>query len=305
MPTSGSSLSRRIRNHASGLAIVTASVATVGFLALRSWGATDAPGLDYFLVLNDPIEVRARAENLDAAVHARIQQCMERLGFVYEAATDVPRVSLEADPIAWAKVWGFGITTMANGQGTEESEDPNSARVQALPPAERERYLIALLGDDRQEGCLNQANRLRLLRRDAVGDLAAPMAELQASLETDPAVTRAEGSWLICAEPTGPPSRTRNAAVMSTTQRFSRELALATGAGTALLEALQLEERRVATRFAECDAAFLVTTNEIKAQYEARFVTQHLDELRAMRTRLIEVDRTLRQEAQAFRGSAN
>ena len=148
----------------------------------------------------DPALDGRRAE----AVAILIADCMRRPGLqwtaVPEPAPAVPDGSL--DPVAWARRWGFGLSTMVGSRSDPASVDANVAPLEAEDPSVREAYRRALHGGDGSPGCHATATDAVFGARDRLlAPLRPGLDALDARIAADPETQRAVATWRTCVGP--------------------------------------------------------------------------------------------------------
>ena len=136
-----------------------------------------------------------------AAVAASVTACMERLGLDWQPVPEpIPSVpDADLDPVAWADRWGFGVSTTAEAPIPSSTPDPNLQALERLTPADRTAARAALHGSSRQPGCLEAASAAVYQDRErALAPLRTALADLEASIEADPATVRGVATWRGC-----------------------------------------------------------------------------------------------------------
>lgn len=260
-------------------------LAVIGLIVV---GATVAPpppktvaealGLDAATVGGDLDRRRA------VAVAWQTARCMAGRGFVHvavmEPPLDIPDGDL--DPVAWAQRWGFGISTATSAPAAPALPDPNLARIAALPPADRRAALRALLGGARRTGCAALAGAaIHGLRDRELAPLRGALADLAAAIERDPEVLAAMAHWRTCAGARAP----RHEHLVSLMDGFARAAAAARDRPDDV-DALQREERHVATIIARCDHSLAADRARVRARWEAPFIERHRVILEAIGARI-------------------
>ncbi len=234
----------------------------------------------------EPAQVDIDARRAEA-VAVLLARCMTGRGLAWtpwvEAAPDVPDADL--DPVAWARRWGFGISTAVGRPTDAAARDPNRVAMDALPAAERDRYRSALAGTSTSDaGCQRPANdAVYGLRDRLLAPLQPALKDLDARIAADPGARGAVDAWRRCVLPVaGPAAPDRATLVPGLMGAFVARLEqLGPGAPPmAGLLALQAEERRVAVTVARCDVAFADARAAVAATYERAFIAEHGDDLR-------------------------
>lgn len=127
----------------------------------------EGPLTKYFSQIEDSIDQQAVfGAKEHAAVENTVSECMSGQGFEYtptkwygdaeEDEVAAEETAPESGSLEFAKEYGFGIASYPGSDETyedtvefeedEAAEDPNTAYIEKLPPAEREAYYLALHG---------------------------------------------------------------------------------------------------------------------------------------------------------------
>ncbi|MFN0096573.1 MAG: hypothetical protein ACKVVT_17580 [Dehalococcoidia bacterium] len=164
-------------------------------------------------------ESNQREERL---IQDEVKSCKEALGFEYTPIT--PQTAgndLSVDPEAFAKEFGFGVTTLIGRNdafGAVSFEDPNRAYLETLSPAGQAAYQKALYGDlpepDAEGGvavfigggaaskdsCLTKASLKVRGENGAAFDerLLQQLDALNRAVQSDPRVVEAYRAWSKC-----------------------------------------------------------------------------------------------------------
>jgi hypothetical protein len=228
---------------------------------------------------------RRRAE----AIALLTTECMADLGLPYQPVPDAPPAIPDADlePVDWAERWGFGVSTSVDVPPAAPAPlaDPNAAWAASLPAPAAARYRAALYGtpDGAAEGCQRAASDEVLGLRDRLlAPLAPALADLETRVAADPGTAAAVAAWRRCVELawpgwTAPARRTAGSVLI---ERFTA--ALADVRDRADLARVQADERRVAAAVARCELDYVGARARITAPYEARFLQEHGERLRAI-----------------------
>lgn len=231
----------------------------------------------------DPALDGRRAE----AVAILIADCMRQRGLRWTAlAEPAPWVpDPELDLVAWARRWGFGLSTMVGTPHPQATADANMAAVEAAAPSTRDAYGRALHGEDGSPGCHETATDAVFGSRDRLlGPLRPALDALDARIAGDPGTQRAAAAWRTCV---GPIRRglaaDRRSLPGALLDRYDARLRSLSGLRSiAGLAALQADERQVATVVAECEVAFASARAISAARHEAAFVAEHRAALAAV-----------------------
>jgi hypothetical protein len=233
-----------------------------------------ALGLD-----DDPALDDRRAQ----AVAVLIADCMRQRGLRWTAVPEPapPIPDAELDPVAWARRWGFGLSTMVGTQVPPAPADANAAPIEASEvsdPAVREAYRLALHGAAGSPGCHATATDAVFGARDRLlAPLRPALEALDARIATDPETQRAAAAWRTCVRPiTAGLDADRRSLPGALLERYDARVSGLSGVRSiAGLAALQADERRVATVVAECERAFAAARASAAARHEADFVAEH------------------------------
>jgi hypothetical protein len=214
------------------------------------------------------------------AVAVLVADCMRRRGLhwtaVPEPAPAIPDERL--DPVAWAKRWGFGRSTMVGSRGDTASVDANAAAIEANDASVREAYRRALHGDDGSPGCHATATDAVFGVRDRLlAPLRPALDALDARIAADPKTQRAAAAWRTCVGPvTAGLAADRRSLPGALLERYDAQVRRLAGLRSiAGLVALQADERRVATVMAACEVAFGAARASAAGPHEAAFVAEH------------------------------
>ncbi len=251
-----------------GVGLATAVLSSAGD---RPTTVAAALGID-----GDPALDRRRAE----AVAVLTADCMRERGLAWVAAPEsAPQLpDPELDPVAWARRWGFGLSTMVGSAFPQATADANMTAIDGSEPSARAAYLRALHGQNGAPGCHEIATDVVFGSRDRLlAPLRADLDTLDARIAADPVTQRAVGAWRMCVGPiTAGLAADRRSLPGALLGRFdARVRNLAGMRSVAGLAAVQADERRVATVVAECELAYASARAAAAAPHEAAFVAQH------------------------------
>jgi len=219
------------------------------------------------------------------AVAVLVADCMTRAGLRWDPVPDpgpgIPDPGL--GPVAWAERWGFGVSTLVGRREPAATADPNMTALDAAAPAVRDAYRRALHGHRGTSGCHAMATETVYGLRDRLLEpLRADLAALDRQIAADAGSARAVAAWRVCVGPVanGLAVDRRSLPGALLTHFVARVTALGPGGRyVADLEALQGEERRVATVVAGCEVAYAAARATVASAYEAAFVADHREAL--------------------------
>jgi hypothetical protein len=224
---------------------------------------------------------RRRAE----AAAILVAACMASHGLRWTPVVEPPPALPDPHlgPVAWARRWGFGVTTMVDRPKPTPARDPNMTSVAEAQPDERAAYLRALHGDGSSPGCqATESASVYGLRDRLLAPLRSALQALDARIAADPAAARVEAAWRTCVGPVvAGLAADRHTLPGTLLRRFTgRSAAVGLGIGGVVgLAALQADERRVATAVARCEVEFTEARAVAAAPHEAAFVDEHRDTL--------------------------
>ncbi len=189
----------------------------------------------------DNEESQAEYEAQARAVEQQVAACMAEEGFEYTPVDQSQFMSFETDQDIpyfsdeWVEKYGFGITTQRFSQSmlndelvgyddsmgaateAEAIEDPNSAYVESLSPAEQEAYYAALYGDQPEfdenateeemneayedfvpTGCQNTAWEEQNPSQTFYQEFSDDLEDMYERIEADPAVAKYRDEVTAC-----------------------------------------------------------------------------------------------------------
>jgi hypothetical protein len=214
------------------------------------------------------------------AIAVLVADCMRQRGLRWAAVPEPPpRIpDAELDPVAWARRWGFGLSTMIGSRSDPAAVDANVAAIEANDPSLREAYRRALHGRDGSPGCHATATDAVFGVRDRLlAPLRPALRALDARIAVDPRTHQAAATWRTCVGPVSAGlAADRRSLPGALLERYDAQVRRLTGLHSiAGLAALQADERRVATVLAECEIAFGAARASAAARHEAAFVAEH------------------------------
>lgn len=219
---------------------------------------------------------RRRAE----AVAVLVADCMRQRGLHWAAVPEPapPIPDPELDPVAWAKRWGFGQSTMVGIAPVQATADPNRAALESPDGSTRDAYRQALHGEHGLPGCHETATDAVFGARDRLlAPLRSALAGLDARIASDADTVQAVSTWRSCVGPVtaglAADRRSLPGALLGSFDARIRRLAAPRA--VVGLAAIQAEERRVATVVAECEVAYAAARATAAAPHEAAFVAEH------------------------------
>jgi hypothetical protein len=232
----------------------------------------------------DPALDGRRAE----ALAVLVADCMRQHGLRWTAVPEPAPPILDAglDPVAWARRWGFGLSTMVGGRPDPAAAGATVAALEANDPSVREAYRRALHGDDGSPGCHATATAAVFGARDRLlAPLRPALDALDARIAADPQTQRAATRWRTCVGPvTAGLTADRRSLPDALLERYDAQVGRLAGLDSiAGLAALQADERRVATVVAECELAFAAARASAAARHEAAFIAEHSAALASIR----------------------
>ena len=218
------------------------------------------------------------------AVAILTADCMRRHGLHWTAVPELaPAIPDEhLDPVAWARRWGFGLSTMVGRRPDPASVGASAAAMEADDLSVREGYRRALHGVDGSPGCHATATNAVFGARDRLlAPLRPALDALDARIVADPKTQLAAATWRTCVGPvTAGLAADRRSLPGALLERYDAQVRRLAGLHSiAGLAALQADERRVATVVADCEVAFGAARVSAAARHEAAFVAGHRDAL--------------------------
>lgn len=153
----------------------------------------------------------AEAERIRVAQTDQVAACMHAAGFEFAPVPDdLWQTQVMASPPRdddWVEQHGYGLTEGASTTTVEHTPSPNDAIVEALSPAEREAYDLALTGPDGTGGCVGDATTSEPAWFDdpTYRELLEQATALGEQAEKDPAVVSAVATWRECMAEAGQP----------------------------------------------------------------------------------------------------
>ena len=209
------------------------AVAVAGALLGACGGskAADTQGVDALLGF-DTAGVLQR----ERIVEERTAECMRARGFEYRPADPVARrtalVGGNLSEEEFTAQYGYGITTLLD-RSVPATADPNVGIRNALGPADRAAYDVALLGEDRSAtffaamdtgdfsrlgGCTRTAVEAAFGGAATVTSLQTKLDELDRRIVADPRMVAAVATWTRCMADAGYPGLTVSEDVDATLQ---------------------------------------------------------------------------------------
>lgn len=212
----------------------------------------------------------------------------------------------------FAEEYGFGIASDPFGESFEAFEafeDPNQAFVETLTEGEREAYEMALIGElpeseeDFQSfepgGCQGEAFEQVFAFGRVFEEFGDAFEEIEAAFEADPRIVGASTGWAGCMSEAGHSYSDPDSAEFDIRQRHSaivqdsfavpipldaeedEVVGVPFGPDAldpetqALVDELAVEERSVALASWECNEPLRAIEDEVRIEYEQRFVDQN------------------------------
>jgi hypothetical protein len=275
--------------HTVGLASMRAAYAALilGFLSglVLATGVLSGRGHTEASTVAGVLALHRTGADLDRrhaeAVAALVARCMAGRGLPWTPWVEPPPTvpDAELDPTAWAVRWGLGVSTTVGRPEPEPASDPNLASIAATSPADRERYREAL---DGRGGCRTAAtDSVYGIRDRALAPLQESLRDLEARIAASPAAVQAKETWRRCVEPVAAGHTLDPRTLQSNLREWFVQRLMALGHIGGLV-ALQVDERRVATVLAECDARYEQARVDAAEPFEAAFLGVHRTTLEAI-----------------------
>jgi hypothetical protein len=171
------------------------------------------------------------------------------------------------------------VSTMVGRPEPEPPSDPNLDSVATSSPDARDGYREAL---DGRGGCRTTAtDSVYGIRERALAPLQASLRDLEAGIAASAAAVRATDTWRRCVEPVADGRALDPRTLPSSLRERSMQRLMALGQIGGLV-ALQVDERRVATILAECDARYERARADAAEPFEATFVGEHRTTIEAI-----------------------
>jgi hypothetical protein len=247
-------------------------------------------------------ESLARVKTAEREIQDSIAECMTAQGFAYTpldveamfGASDLQAMATTAHDFAEASGYGISISILEGAAAT-------GADGRVLSVAEAEAYQTALYGATTGStagrtpgsGCDGKARKSVDPVVTVAGskgdfdDLNVQITQIYVQAEADPRVVTATASWSRCMGGAGYPGLALKARAAQKISEALAELGAASPTGVpaaSQLEALQAEERSIATADADCteSTSYADVLRTVQIELESAFVTDHRTELDAM-----------------------
>ena len=233
-----------------------------------------------------------------------VQGCMKAEGFTYTpvglgAADKFFNASGDVDQDAFAKKYGYGVSTLIDPSVRKTSDDPNAAYVAKLNSADRKAYYKALMGNADGKpvangaelfggtSCQAQAIKALLGSFQSIAALQTKFSDLERRVSSNTKVVNAMKQWSGCMKDGGF-SFAKDSEIQGYLSRKLGKVtkAAATGLGALTggaaevvdkpgLVELQKEELRIGKADAACQKKHLKIRDEIQKAEERKFIAEN------------------------------